>query len=134
MNDVRESVAEVDMSSANLVRVIRCLIGCNRLTKICLMMKNRELLVWKYTGTYRMMIKRERVAAQGDRARPLPQPRLPSRQEVQEHELTHIPYRSWCVHCVRVAGDPMRIEDEQDKIRKKRTIHNNLEHRLRVHD
>ena len=43
---------------------------------------------------------REEVVAQGERARPLPQPRLPSRREVQEHELTHIPYRSQCVHCV----------------------------------
>ena len=54
-----------------------------------------------------MMTKRERgVVAQGERerARPLPQPRLSSRQEVQEHELTHIPYRSWCVQCVRGAG------------------------------
>ena len=47
---------------------------------------------------------REGVVAQGERARPLPQSRLPRRQEVQEHELTHIPYRSWCVHCVRGAG------------------------------
>ena len=28
----------------------------------------------------------------------------PGRQEVQEHELTHIPYRNWCVHCARGAG------------------------------
>ena len=49
---------------------------------------------------------REGVDAQGERARPLPQPRLPSRQDVQEHELTHISYRSWCVHCVRGAGRP----------------------------
>ena len=25
----------------------------------------------------------------------------PSRQEVEEHMKTHIPYRSWCPHCVR---------------------------------
>ena len=81
------------------------------------MKKNRELLVKKYTGTYRMMIKREGVVAQGDRARPLPQPGLPSRQEVQEHELTHIPYRSWCVHCVRGAGrsDAHRRRTRQDE-------------------
>ena len=47
---------------------------------------------------------REGVVAQGDGVRPLPQPRLPSRQEVQEHELTRILYRSLCVHCVRGAG------------------------------
>ena len=47
---------------------------------------------------------RKGVVAQRERVRPPPQPRLPSRQEVQEHELTHIPDRSWCVHCVRGAG------------------------------
>ena len=31
----------------------------------------------------------------------LPNPRLPSRQEVEEHELTHLPHRSWCSNCVR---------------------------------
>ena len=60
---------------------------------------------------------REGVVAQGERARPLPQPRLPSRQEAQEHELTHIPYRSWCVHCVRRAGrsDAHRRRTRQDE-------------------
>ena len=28
----------------------------------------------------------------------------PSRREREEHELTHIPYRSWCRHCVRGRG------------------------------
>ena len=34
----------------------------------------------------------------------------PSSQEVQEHMKTHIPYRSWCAHCVRGSGrnDPDR--------------------------
>ena len=34
----------------------------------------------------------------------------PSSQEVQEHMKTHIPYRSWCAHCVRgrVRNDPHR--------------------------
>ena len=60
---------------------------------------------------------RKGVVAQGERARPLPQPRLPSRQEVQEHELTHIPHRSWCVHCVRGAGrsDAHRRRARQDE-------------------
>ena len=60
---------------------------------------------------------RKGVVVQGERARPLPQPRLPSRQEVQEHELTHIPYRSWCVHCVRGAGrsDAHRRRARQDE-------------------
>ena len=64
---------------------------------------------------------REGVVAQGERPRPLPQPRLPSRQEVQEHELTHIPYRSWCVHCVRGAGrsDAHRRRARQDEEERK---------------
>ena len=60
---------------------------------------------------------REGVVAQGERARLLHQPRLPSRWEVQEHELTHIPYRSWCVHCVRGAerSDAHRRRARQDE-------------------
>ena len=81
------------------------------------MRKNREVIVWKYTRIYRMMIKREGVVAQGERARPLPQTRLPSRREVHKHELTNIPYRSWCVHCVRGAGrsDAHRRRARQDE-------------------
>ena len=29
---------------------------------------------------------------------------LPSRREVEEHNLTHIPFRSWCNHCLRGRG------------------------------
>ena len=28
-------------------------------------------------------------------------PREPTQQERAEHELTHMPFRSWCRHCVR---------------------------------
>jgi len=28
-------------------------------------------------------------------------PKKPSREEVEEHEKVHLPYRSWCRHCVR---------------------------------
>ena len=31
-------------------------------------------------------------------------PRLPSPEEEAEHMLTHLPHRSWCVHCVRGKG------------------------------
>ena len=67
-------------------------------------MKNRVARVEVYGDIQDDDQEKEEVVAQVERARPLPQPRLPSRQEVQEHELTHIPYRSWCVHCVRGAG------------------------------
>ena len=28
----------------------------------------------------------------------------PSKKEVDEHERTHLPFRSWCAHCVRGKG------------------------------
>ena len=31
-------------------------------------------------------------------------PKLPSAEEVAEHDLTLLPYRSWCSHCVRGKG------------------------------
>ena len=31
-------------------------------------------------------------------------PLLPTPAEVGEHNLTHLPYRSWCRHCVRGRG------------------------------
>ena len=30
-----------------------------------------------------------------------PQPRMPTAEERRAHELTHCPFRSWCMHCVR---------------------------------
>eukprot|EP00971_Amphidinium_carterae_P345958 6487169-Amphidinium_carterae.1 len=29
------------------------------------------------------------------------EPSLPTRQEIDEHNLTHLPYRDWCKHCVQ---------------------------------
>ena len=34
-------------------------------------------------------------------------PKLPSQVEVQQHCLTHMPYRNWCPHCVRGRGKEM---------------------------
>ena len=34
------------------------------------------------------------------RAVPMPAPITPSKREVEIHNLTHLPYRSWCKHCV----------------------------------
>ena len=36
--------------------------------------------------------------------RKLVDPRLPTVEERREHELTHIPYRNWCPHCIRGRG------------------------------
>ena len=32
-------------------------------------------------------------------------PTLPTEADVRDHELTHLPYRSWCRHCVRGRGE-----------------------------
>ena len=44
------------------------------------------------------------------RVRALPRPTTPTRAQREEHELTHIPYASWCRHCVkaRAMNDPHR--------------------------
>ena len=31
-------------------------------------------------------------------------PKLPSKEEVEEHNVTHLPYMSWYRHCVRGRG------------------------------
>ena len=36
--------------------------------------------------------------------RKLLDPKMPSRQEVEEHCLTHLPYRNWCSCCVQGKG------------------------------
>ena len=47
-------------------------------------------------------------------------PYTPSKQERMEHDLTHVPYRSWCPHCVRGKAIALghyvkKNEDESDK-------------------
>ena len=42
-------------------------------------------------------------------------PPLPTEAEVEEHNLTNLPCRSWCRHCVRGRGKEMllrKLEDE----------------------
>ncbi len=34
-------------------------------------------------------------------------PQTPSQQEVDAHELTHLPFRNWCRHCMRGRGKDM---------------------------
>ena len=41
-------------------------------------------------------------------------PKLPSQREVNEHNLTHLPYRNWCKHCVfweRTACTPLQTHE-----------------------
>ena len=39
--------------------------------------------------------------AEGTAPRAARAPKLPSAREIEDHELTHCPPRSWCDHCVR---------------------------------
>ena len=41
-------------------------------------------------------------------------PKEPTKQEILEHSVTHVPYRSWCPHCVAAAAKstPHRKSDE----------------------
>ena len=38
------------------------------------------------------------------RIRTIKSPGQPSKKEIEEHNITHNPYRSWCPHCVRGRG------------------------------
>ena len=51
----------------------------------------------------------ERVGeeAGGREAKKMQNPRMPTAAEVEEHNLTHLPFRSWCRHCVRGRGKEM---------------------------
>ena len=41
---------------------------------------------------------------EGRKPRVLKDPKKPKPEEVEEHMKTHLPYRSWCPHCVRARG------------------------------
>ena len=48
----------------------------------------------------------DRLEKEGDKReiRRLIDPRKPTTEEVDEHELTHVPYRNWCPICVMAKG------------------------------
>ena len=49
------------------------------------------------------------------RARGRPQPTQPTKQEMEEHALTHMPYRSWCPICVKAKGKQDAYKQQQSK-------------------
>lgn len=54
------------------------------------------------------------------RMRNIGDPRLPTKAEVDAHNVTHVPYRNWCPHCVRGRGkdlDHRRSADEDRRVR-----------------
>ena len=54
---------------------------------------------------------------EGMTAKQLSQPQAPSRRLVEQHELTHLPYRSWCVHCIE---EPEVLQWHIEKGKKRR--------------
>ena len=41
-------------------------------------------------------------------AKVLPSPSPPSRQEMLEHNITHVPFRNWCPHCLAGKAKSMK--------------------------
>ena len=54
-------------------------------------------------------------------------PAKPSAEEVRQHCISHIPYRSWCKHCVRGRGrtamHQRRPDDAEAQSRRRPTVH-----------
>ena len=59
----------------------------------------------------------EQEIEEGQKAKQIRQPQQPTRQELEEHELTHVPFRDWCVHCCKgkVRNNPHRVNKEKDE-------------------
>ncbi len=49
------------------------------------------------------------------RPKSLPSPSEPSKQERDLHELTHLPFRIWCEHCVQAKGKHSPHPSLQDR-------------------
>ena len=63
------------------------------------------------------------------KAKGIPAPRQPTEQERMEHELTHLPYRSWCPLCVQGKGRA----DNHPKQHSKTPVISSRHHLLQVH-
>ncbi len=47
------------------------------------------------------------------------QPWMPTRAEREEHAMTHLPFRSWCEHCVKGRGEEvkhLKVKEEQSEL------------------
>ena len=53
---------------------------------------------------------------EGKKTKGLPHGIKPSKKEVEEHERTHLPFRSWCEHCVngKAKSHPHFKKDEEE--------------------
>ena len=50
-------------------------------------------------------------------------PRVPTQAEVDEHNMTHLPYLSWCTHCVRGRGEAHPHHESGDEERDVPELH-----------
>ena len=68
---------------------------------------------------YKTGVDPERIALpkDGEHVRKIIDPKLPSKEEVEHHNLTHLPYRNWCPICVKAKGKDMDHKDASDKQR-----------------
>ena len=55
-------------------------------------------------------------------------PRQPSLQEKEEHEMTHLPFRSWCRSCIMVRGREENCRNTMEEERQVPEVH--LDHRF----
>ena len=56
-------------------------------------------------------------SAEGTLSRALTAPPKPTRQMIEDHEVSHLPFRSWCTACVRGRAKSMphfRVEKEDE--------------------
>ena len=53
-----------------------------------------------------------------------PIPNLPSKQEILKHNVTHIPHKQWCVHCVegRMVKDHSLTVPKEERLERKGVI------------
>ena len=60
------------------------------------------------------------TSEEGRKVKSKPDPRVPTKAEIEEHNVSHIPPRSWCPHCVAGRGieSPHRSGDDESVIPK----------------
>ena len=61
---------------------------------------------------------------EGMPAKGVTSPEQPTETEIQEHCLTHIPYRHWCIHCVRANAINDAHNDVSEERRAEEMAHN----------
>eukprot|EP00971_Amphidinium_carterae_P350660 6491675-Amphidinium_carterae.1 len=54
----------------------------------------------------------EELSQQANIPRQLKQPAQPTKQEHEEHRITHMLYRSWCPSCVKAKGQPIHTTEK----------------------